>query len=541
MPYAIGPEQRVNSYVLSRQSAPQSIALSDGGYVTVWSGDGEQDRGYGIYLQRFDADGNRIGDQTLVNSTTIYSQRNPVIMELASGGFVITWDNTVPGGQPGDPGLLGVFAQTFDVSGARTGIETQVSAVGYAQTVTALSDGGYLISWTQRIDYPWSGVMAQRFDASGQPVGAVVQLSQDLDASYSSVIATDVGYIATWRAYNDDGPTIAVQRFGIDGTKIGDVARLPRDTQLNLPEIVSLADGGFVVVWSQTDGLYAQVLDDDGQPVGDRFMVDAAPPGVNMLHAIVATPDGGFTIAWDQFSSGLTTIEARAFLADGTPNGDVIVVRGPAGSPGEPPSLTVLSSGDVVVSYARYVGNVTDFHDVFQVRLEPLERTLRGSDDFDRLVGRDGQDRLLGLNGDDVLTGGKGNDLIDGGEGWDEAIFSGSWAAYKIFEEDGGYRIKGADGADVLIGIEQLRFDDRVIDLLMIVCDPSIAPSPQEETPLVSVLQTVSKHDLEALTSPPIAETPSENAYLGQDSTKPEWLQQPTISVELEQAKDWIW
>lgn len=197
MPYAIGPEQRVNTYVLSRQSAPQSIALSDGGYVTVWSGAGEQDRGYGIYLQRFDADGNRIGDQTLVNSTITYSQRNPVITELASGGFVITWDNTVPGGQPGDPGLLGVFAQVFDASGARTGNETQVSTVGYAQTVTALSDGSYLISWTQRIDSPWSGVVAQRFDASGQPVGAPLQLDQDLDASYSSVSATETGYIAT--------------------------------------------------------------------------------------------------------------------------------------------------------------------------------------------------------------------------------------------------------------------------------------------------------------------------------------------------------
>ncbi|MFA4952557.1 hypothetical protein [Brevundimonas sp.] len=541
MPYAIGPEQRVNTYVLSRQSAPQSIALSDGGYVTVWSGAGEQDRGYGIYLQRFDADGNRIGDQTLVNSTITYSQRNPVITELASGGFVITWDNTVPGGQPGDPGLLGVFAQVFDASGARTVNETQVSTVGYAQTVTALSDGGYLISWTQRIDSPWSGVVAQRFDASGQPVGAALQLDDDLDASYSSVSATDTGYIATWRAYNDDGPTIAVQRFAIDGTRIGDVARLPRDTQLNLPEIVSLAEGGSVVVWSQTDGLYAQVFDGDGQPVGDRFMVDAAPPGVNMLHAVVATPDGGFTLAWEQFSSGLTTIEARAFLADGTPNGDVIVVRGPAGSPGEPPSLTVLSSGDVVVSYARYVGDVTDFYDVFQVRLEPLERTLRGSDEVDQLVGRDGQDRLLGLEGDDVLTGGRGNDVIDGGEGWDEAVFSGSWADYRIFEADGGYRVKGADGSDVLTGIEQLRFDDRVIDLLMIVCDPPTASQREDEMPLVSPLLPAGKHDFEALTSPPIPEALLEDSNISQISTRPEWLQQPAVAVEVEQAKDWIW
>lgn len=541
MPYAIGSEQRVNTYVVSRQSAPQSIALSDGGYVTVWSGAGEQDRGYGIYLQRFDADGSRIGGQTLVNSTITYSQQNPVLTQLLSGGFVITWDNSVPGGQPGDAGLLGVFAQIFDASGVRIGVEAQVTGVGYAQTVTALSDGGYLISWTQRVDGSWSGVMAQRFDVSGQPVGAALPLDQDLDASYSSVSATDTGYIATWRAYNDDGPILAVQRFALDGTRVGDVARLPRDTQLNLPEVVSLVDGGFVVVWSQTEGLFAQLLDSDGQPVGDRFMVDAAPPGANLLHAVVATPDGGFTVAWDQFSSGLSTVEARAFFADGTPNGEVIVVRGPAGSPGEPPSLTVLSSGDVVVSYARYVGDVVDFHDVFQVRLEPLERTLRGSAGVDQLVGRDGQDRLVGMDGDDVLTGGKGNDVIDGGEGWDEAVFSGSWADYKIFEEDDGYRVKGADGSDVLTGIEKLRFDDRVIDLLMIVCDPPIAPLPQEEMPLAPPLLSVGKHDFEALTSPPIGETLLADAYIRQISNRLEWLQQPAVGVEPDQAKDWIW
>jgi hypothetical protein len=194
-----------------------------------------------------------------------------------------------------------------------------------------------------------------------------------------------------------------------------------------------------------------------------------------------------------------------------------------------------------VVSYARYVGDVTDFYDVFQVRLEPLERTLRGSDEVDQLVGRDGQDRLLGLEGDDVLTGGRGNDVINGGEGWDEAVFSGSWADYRIFEADGGYRVKGADGSDVLTGIEQLRFDDRVIDLLMIVCDPPTASQREDEMPLVSPLLPAGKHDFEALTSPPIPEALLEDSNISQISTRPEWLQQPAVAVELEQAKDWIW
>lgn len=541
MPYAIGLEQRVNTYVQSRQSAPQSIALPDGGYITVWSGAGEQDRGYGIYLQRFDADGNRIGDQALVNTTTTYSQKNPEITLLASGDFVVTWDNTVPGGQPGDPGLLGVFAQVFTASGDPIGIETQVSLAGYAQTVTALPDGGYLITWTQKTDELRSGVLAQRFDATGQPFGPTFALDQDTDAMLSSITATDAGFIAVWRAYGDDGSTVTVQGFDLDGSRLGDAVRLPRDTDLASPEIVSLADGGYVVVWSQADGLHAQRLDQQGQPAGDQWLVAAAPPGAGLLHTVVATPDGGFMIAWEQFAgTGSVIIEARAFFADGSTNGDTITVRGPMGAPGEPPALTVLPSGDVVVTYARYVGDVIDFYDVFQVRLEPLDRTLRGSDGLDRLVGRDGRDRLIGMDGDDVLIGGKGNDVLDGGNGWDEAVFSGSWTDYKIFEDDGVYRVKGADGSDVLTGIEQLRFDDRVIDLLRVVCEPPVDIKSADDIPLVIPSSTNSERN----DDPPASSLAMETAYVEvylQQTQERDILQMPVHDLACVFAEDWAW
>ena len=545
MPYAVGPEQRVNGYVLSRQSAPQSLSLTDGGYVTVWNGAGEQDQGYGIYLQRFDAAGNRVGEQGLVNTTTTYSQRHPAMTLLASGGYVVTWDNTVPGGQAGDPALLGVFAQVFDASGTRIGPETQVSPLGSSQTVTALSDGSYLITWTQRVDELWSGVMAQRFDASGQALGPSWPLDQDLDATLSSVTATGSGFIAVWCAYGDTGSTVAVQGFSSDGTHLGDVVRLARDSDMTAPEIVALADGGFAVVWFQTEGLYAQLLDGDGQPAGERFLVGTAPQGARLLHAVVATPDGGFTVAWDQFSgAGSVIIEARAFLADGSPNGEILTVRGPAGAPGEPPGLAVLPSGDVVLTYTRYVGDIVDFYDVFQVRLEPLVRATRGSDAIDRLIGTDGQDRLIGLGGDDVLTGGRGNDYLDGGDGWDEAVFSGSADSYKIFAENGVYHVRGADGSDMLTGIELLRFDDRVIDLLRIVCDPVFGAPKDGEAPFVSPALAFDARDVPPPASPDAGPWLAETAFWS-TPTAPEATASDPLLAELgldrSASFDWGW
>lgn len=484
MPYVISPEERVNSYTQSRQSAPQTVALPDGGYLTIWSGAGPTDLGYGVYLQRYDAGGGRVGGEVLVNTITVYSQRNPDVTVLPSGGYVVTWDGTVPGGGPGDPAALGVFVQAFDAAGGRIGPETQVSGVGLWQRVTALPDGGYVVAWAQHVDDLGFGVLAQRFDASGQAQGPVWPLDQDRDAILVSLTATDSGFLAVWRASNDDGATIAIQAFDADGGRLGDTIHIPRDGDLASPEIIRLADGGFALVWSQADGLYAQILADDGQPSGARFLVQSPAPGAQLLHAVVATPDGGFTVAWEQYSRGQAIVEARAFFADGGPNGATINIHQTAGSLGEPPSLATLASGDVVVTYGRYVGDITNYIDVFQVRLQPLVRTGRGSDADDQLTGRAGADRLLGLAGDDSLVGGGGDDFLDGGAGWDEAVFAGSAANYKIIEENGVYRIKGFDGFDILNGVEALRFDDRVIDLTLAVCyPPTDAASSKSEGP----------------------------------------------------------
>lgn len=113
MPYALTPEVRVHDYTEGRQSAAHSIALPDGGYVTVWSGSGPEDRGYGVYLQRYDAAGARVGAPVLVNTTTLYSQRNPEIALLASGGYAVVWDDTVPR----VAGTRGLSTQTFDAIG----------------------------------------------------------------------------------------------------------------------------------------------------------------------------------------------------------------------------------------------------------------------------------------------------------------------------------------------------------------------------------------------------------------------------------------
>lgn len=493
MPYALTPEVRVHDYTEGRQSASHSRSLPDGGYVTVWSGSGPEDRGYGVYLQRYDGAGARVGGPILVNTTTVYSQRNPQIAVLESGGYAVVWDDTIPG----VAGTRGLFTQTFDASGARVGGETQNSPDGGFQQISALPSGGYVVTWTHQVEYPFSVVSARIYDASGQPRGPGFILNDDQIAGFSNVVATDTGFLAVWRG--STGATTGVQAYDASGSRIGEALRIPRDGGQTMPEITRLADGRFVLVWAEADGLHGQLLTASGEIYGSRFLVQTAPQGASLLHAVVSTPDGGFTVAWDQFSgaSGRDVIAVASFFADGSRNGDTLTVR-QGQTEGEPPGLVVLPNGDVVVTYARYVGDSLNFFDLFQTRLTAAPGMVNGSPSHDRLTGSAGVDRLLGHAGDDILIGGLGDDRLEGGAGWDEAVFAGSSSLYKIYETpDGEYRVTGPNGRDSLVGIEMLRFADRTIDLTRMVLypPPEVASgakgSPQAHADPIQITETL--------------------------------------------------
>lgn len=87
----------------------------------------------------------------------------------------------------------------------------------------------------------------------------------------------------------------------------------------------------------------------------------------------------------------------------------------------------------------------------------------------DRLEGNDGNDMLHGDEGDDVLIGGAGDDTLHGGEGRDLAIYSQRRSEYQVtwFREGSEIRVEvtGAEGTDLLIGVERIVFDNRMVQI----------------------------------------------------------------------------
>jgi len=89
---------------------------------------------------------------------------------------------------------------------------------------------------------------------------------------------------------------------------------------------------------------------------------------------------------------------------------------------------------------------------------------ILGAEGADRLGGEDGDDRLIANAGDDWITGGAGNDELNGGDGTDIAVQQGNLKDYRIVLSSGNGTVTdsvvGRDGADVLSGIEHIRFSD---------------------------------------------------------------------------------
>lgn len=87
--------------------------------------------------------GERIGEEIRVNTTTASYQTDPSVTALKDGGWVVTW---VSDGQNYAKGE--VYQQRYDAQGAVVGTETRVNTVISTSSdqiypsITALDDGG---------------------------------------------------------------------------------------------------------------------------------------------------------------------------------------------------------------------------------------------------------------------------------------------------------------------------------------------------------------------------------------------------------------
>jgi hemolysin type calcium binding protein/hemolysin type calcium-binding protein len=208
---AASNEFLVNQYTSGSQETDawvtEDIAgLNNGKFVVTWTDwNGEDGSGTGTYGRIFNANGSAATNEFLVNTSTLGSQYYSSVGALQDGGFVVVWLN--------DSGTRGIYAQRYDASGARVGTEVLVSSFSNGNQVypkvSALSDGGYVVAWQSYGDNntnAWQ-IAGQRYAADGSAVNGEFIINSATFAQHefpSIALRADGALVATWRNDNNN-------------------------------------------------------------------------------------------------------------------------------------------------------------------------------------------------------------------------------------------------------------------------------------------------------------------------------------------------
>jgi hypothetical protein len=197
---------RVNTYTTGDQSLASVAADPTGRFVVVWSSNGQDGSGTGIFGQRYDSAGIPLGSEFRVNTYTTSAQGRPSVAADASGNFVVVWQSAAQDGSSD-----GIFGQRYAGSGAPLGPEFLVNTftTGYQGRPAAAADasGNFVVAWQGVGSGYESGVFGQRYDSSGNLLGSQFRVNTYTtnDQRQASVAADPSGnFVVVWDS-NQDG------------------------------------------------------------------------------------------------------------------------------------------------------------------------------------------------------------------------------------------------------------------------------------------------------------------------------------------------
>jgi hypothetical protein len=373
-------EFQVNTFTTDEQStfissAPtpiytsQSVGVdSNGNYVIAWSSYSQDGSGWGIYAQRFAANGTKLGGEFKVNTYTSGDQLMPsVSMADTTGEFAITWTSL---NQPGDGSNGGVFGQRYGADGAAVGSEFQVNTTTLLEqrysAVAMDADGDLVVTWTsQFIDGSGTAVMMRRYNKATGTWGNEIQVNQTTtnDQRHSSIAMEANGdFVITWTSMETGAADIYARRFSADGTPLGNQFRVNTRTTGSQDEskVAMDADGDFVVTWtdngqdSSSYGIYAQRYDSAGNAVGSEFKVNTYTTNQQRRPYVAMDDNGGFVITWSgstqDFGSSWGVFGQRYDL-NGLPQGTEFLVNDTIAGNQQFSPVGMDASGNFVVAW----------------------------------------------------------------------------------------------------------------------------------------------------------------------------------------------
>lgn len=309
-----GTETLVNTNLTYAELNPVIAMDGSGNYVVVWSNNGQDGHGWGVFGQRFNASGTPTGAEFRINQTTTGDQAQPAVAMNSSGSFIVSWTSSQNGGD--------IYAREYDSSGTATGNEFLVSGSTSGKqensAVAIDSSGDFVIAWDGQGPTDTQGIFSQRY----------VVTSLLGTGLFASLTPQGVGEVNTTIDHQQQNPTIAM-----DG------------------------GGAYVIAWTDKNSaqkIKARLGTAAGGLSGSEFLVGTS----GSLHEDDATASmdssGSFAVAWQEQNSGSADldIEARRYNASGTAlDATPIAVNAYTKDQQQNPTLSMRSGGSFIVAW----------------------------------------------------------------------------------------------------------------------------------------------------------------------------------------------
>ncbi len=216
-------DSNIHSSTSNDQLEPD-LAAHPAGFVAVWQSYGQDGNNNGIYGQRFALNGSKQDSEFKVHTYTPNAQERPSVAAFADGGFVAVWDSNNEDGSN-----WGVYCQRFAANGAKIKtpfrVNTYIESTQYYSDVATWSDGRFVVVWASNQDGDGYGIFGQRYNSDGTPAGNEFQINVYTKyTQYFPAVATipGEGFVVTWysQAQDDSVSGVFAQRYDAAGNKL---------------------------------------------------------------------------------------------------------------------------------------------------------------------------------------------------------------------------------------------------------------------------------------------------------------------------------
>jgi hypothetical protein len=304
-PEFIGP---INTTTRNAQFDSDNASNAGGQSVVVWT-DTFSSTDHDIRAQRFNSFGTKIGPEIVVSFSGL-DEGSPSVAIDGQGRFEVAWTQFLPGGDSN------VVAQRFDANGNKVGDVIQVGAGTFRETDPDVATdlvGDFVVSYTRNTNNNNPDIFAKEYNNAGQLLRVVDVATTTTAETHSSVSMSQFGLfdVAYEQAFSSTDHDVYLNRYAANGTFLGRNV-ISFSTLYDQTPSVSMDNvGDAVVAWEQNGNIAAVRVSSTGSQ-GAQINI-ANTSNLEFGPSVALKPGGGgFVVTYES----LTPTSAHAKVAE---------------------------------------------------------------------------------------------------------------------------------------------------------------------------------------------------------------------------------